>query len=205
MVPTQLAEDGPRKPRVRVQDSDVDLVAAAQAGDRAAFEELVRRTSRLVYARLLLETGNPHEAEDLTQETFLQAYRALGRLKNPAQFRGWLRTIADNARIDACRHDRSLKRSAPPRCHEKTLDHVAGPSPNPAAEAERAERSRQVLAIVRSLPEDYRLPVMLRYLVGADYETIEMQLGMTNGALRGMLHRGLKMLREKLVAEGLGP
>jgi len=51
------------------------------------------------------------------------------------------------------------------------------------------------------LPDDYRLPLMLRYFGGADYETMEVQLGLTNGALRGMLHRGLKLLKEKL-AEG---
>ena len=77
--------------------------------------------------------------------------------------------------------------------------------PCPAEEAERTEKRQQVLEVLRSLPEEYRSPVMLRYLTGADYETIEMQLGMSNGALRGMLHRGLKLLREKLEAAGIGP
>ena len=55
--------------------------------------------------------------------------------------------------------------------------------------------------MVRSLPEDYRLPVMLRYFAGADYETIGEQLGLTNGSLRGLLHRGLKLLRDRLPPE----
>jgi DNA-directed RNA polymerase specialized sigma24 family protein len=55
-----------------------------------------------------------------------------------------------------------------------------------------------VLAILRSLPEEYRLPLTLRYIGGADYETIQMQLGLSNGALRGLLHRGLKLLRGRL-------
>ena len=187
-----------------MRDSDLELVAQAQGGNRAAFEELVRRTSRLVYARLFLETGNPHEAEDLTQETYLQAFRSLGRLQKAEQFRAWLCAIADNARIDAARYERRQKRATPPRSPAEALCQVAGPTPSPAEEAERVERRQQVLAVLRSLPEDYRLPMMLRYFGGADYETIEMQLGLTNGALRGMLHRGLKLLREKLEAQGLG-
>src|SRR5438105_13690821 len=108
-----------------MRDSDQDLVALAQRGNRAAFEELVRRTSRLVYARLFLETGDPHEAEDLTQETYLQAFRALGRLQKPEQFRSWLCTIADNARIDAARRENRQKRTTPPRSPAEALSEVA--------------------------------------------------------------------------------
>jgi RNA polymerase sigma-70 factor (ECF subfamily) len=151
-----------------------------------------------------METGNAHEAEDLTQETFLQAFRALSNLQHPAQFRSWICAIADNARIDASRYERRQKRATPPRSPASMLGQVAGKTPCPAEEADRAEQRQQVLEVVRSLPEDYRLPLMLRYFAGADYETMEMQLGMTNGALRGMLHRGLKLLREKLEAQGFG-
>jgi RNA polymerase sigma-70 factor (ECF subfamily) len=188
---------------VSVHETDDNLIAQAQAGSRSAFEELVRRTSRLVYVRLFLELGDPHGAEDLTQETFLLAYRSLGRLKDPGQFRSWLCAIADNARIDAVRHERWQKRAAPPRSPAEALDGVAGNIPSPETEAQSSEERERVLATVRSLPEEYRLPVMLRYFAGADYETIEMQLGMTNGALRGMLHRGLKLLREKFEAQGI--
>jgi RNA polymerase sigma-70 factor (ECF subfamily) len=188
---------------VRVHELDDKLVAQAQAGSRLAFEELVRRTSRLVYVRLYLDVGDQHEAEDLVQETYLLAYRSLDRLKEPGQFRSWLCTIADNARIDAGRAERRKKRAAPPRSPAEALVEVAGNGIAPDAEAERRERRRQVLESVRSLPEDYRSPVMLRYFAGADYQTIETQLGMTNGALRGMLHRGLKLLREKLEAQGI--
>ncbi len=192
-----------RQSPVRVHESDEKLVATAQAGSPEAFEELVRRTSRLVYVRLYLDLGDPHEAEDLTQETFLLAYRSLDRLNEPGQFRSWLCAIADNARIDAGRHERRQKRAAPPRSPAEALGEVAGKTMAPDAEAERRERREQVLTTVRSLPEDYRLPVMLRYFAGADYGTIETQLGMTNGALRGMLHRGLKLLRDKLEAQGI--
>ena len=61
-------------------DSELTLVKRAQRGDHAAFEELVRRTSRLVFARLYLETGDTHQAEDLLQDTLLTAYRTMGQL-----------------------------------------------------------------------------------------------------------------------------
>src|SRR5436190_4560881 len=87
------------------------LVRSAQRGDRAAFEELVRRTSRLVFARLYLETGDPHQAEDLLQDTLLTAFRSLGQVTEPAKFRGWLLRIAQNTAIDAARRDSRQKRA----------------------------------------------------------------------------------------------
>jgi hypothetical protein len=78
-------------------DSDESLVRSARSGDRSAFEELVRRTSRLVFVRLYLETGDAHRAEDLLQETLLTAYRSLGQLTEPKAFRTWLLKIAQNA------------------------------------------------------------------------------------------------------------
>ena len=86
------------------------LVRNAQAGDRAAFEELVRRTSRLVYARLYLETGDRHWAEDLVQETWLLAYRALSQLHDPEDLRPWLLAIARNVLAEALRRQSRKKR-----------------------------------------------------------------------------------------------
>ena len=179
-------------------DSDEALVLRAQRGDRPAFEELVRRTSRLVFARLYLETGDPHAAEDLLQETLLRAYHALGQLSQPGNLRSWLLTIAQNVLTDAARNRSRLKRATPPRVGAAVLASVPGPSPPPDDEASREEERRQVLAVLRALPEEYRVPLTLRYLAGADYETIETQLGLTNGALRGLLHRGLKLLRNRM-------
>jgi RNA polymerase sigma factor (sigma-70 family) len=75
---------------------------------------------------------------------------------------------------------------------------VPANAPPPDEQAHRAEQRERVLAVLRSLPEEYRLPLTLRYLAGADYETIGTQLGLSNGSLRGLLHRGLKMLRARL-------
>src|SRR6516162_10284494 len=93
-------------------DSEIALVRKAQGGDRAAFEELVRRTSRLVFARLYLETGDRQRSEDLLQETLLTAFRRLRWLEDAKSFRSWLLTIAQNLAVDAARHDLRKKRSA---------------------------------------------------------------------------------------------
>src|SRR5450432_2722664 len=95
-------------------DSETTLVQRAQRGDQAAFEELVRRTSRLVFARLFLETGDTHHAEDLLQETLLTAYRTITQITQPAKFRGWLLQIAQNIAINAVRRDTRKKRTPMP-------------------------------------------------------------------------------------------
>lgn len=177
-----------------MNDSDTALAERARTGDRAAFEELVRRTARLVYARLYLETGDSHRTEDLVQETLLQAFRSIHRLENPARFRTWLLTIAQNTLTDTVRREGRQKRTAPPAASR-------APQEIPVDALSRDEARQQVLAVLRSLPEEYRLPLTLRYIAGADYDAIGTQLGLTNGSLRGLMHRGLKMLRERLPAD----
>jgi RNA polymerase sigma-70 factor (ECF subfamily) len=186
-------------------DAEVALVQSARRGDRSAFEELVRRTSRLVFARLYLETGDAHRSEDLLQETLMTAYRSLSKLEDARGFRPWLLKIAQNAAIDAARHDLRKKRAAGSQASAEALDQVAGKSPRPDETMQQEEQRQQVLAVLRSLPEEYRLPLTLRYIGDADYETISLQLGLTNGSLRGLLHRGLKMLRAKLEKRGQDP
>jgi RNA polymerase sigma-70 factor (ECF subfamily) len=182
-----------------MSDTETALVRRAQDGDRAAFEELVRRSSRLVFARLYLETGCVHRTEDLLQETMLLAFRSLSRLADPAGFRPWLLAIAHNTLIDAARRDSRRKRSPP--ANGAPVDAVASAGPAPDEAAHRTEARQRVLAALRSLPEEYRMPLALRYLTGADYDAIGEQLGLTNGSLRGFLHRGLKLLRERLPPE----
>jgi RNA polymerase sigma-70 factor, ECF subfamily len=182
-------------------ESDEVLVGRAQRGERAAFEELLRRTSRLVFARLYLETGDSHHTEDLLQETYLLAFRSLTKLSDPKAFRTWLLSTAHNVAIDAARRSLRKKRAKEPRAGEETLADVVGSAPEPPEQASQNELRGRVLAVLRSLPEDYRLPLTLRYIADADYETICSQLELTNGALRGILHRGLKLLRERLPPE----
>jgi RNA polymerase sigma-70 factor (ECF subfamily) len=177
-------------------ENEIALVLRARNGDGEAFEELARRTSRLVFARLYLDTGNRDRAEDLVQETFLLACRSLRRLLDPKGFRPWLLSIAHNVLIDSFRKQARQKHTTS-GCETQLLS-AADKGLAPDELAQRAELRQRVLSVLRSLPEEYRLPLSLRYLAGADYETIGEQLGLTNGSLRGLLHRGLKLLRDRL-------
>jgi RNA polymerase sigma factor (sigma-70 family) len=177
-----------------VTEGDEALVNRSRSGDRPAFEELIRRRGKLVFARLYLETGSTHEAEDLTQETFLAAFRKIGQLSDARMFRSWLMSIAHSVLIDSVRRKTRLKR--PPAA--VPLPEMPDQLPTPSQSAEQSDECKRVLSVLRSMPEEYRQPLTLRYLTGADYETIGRELGLTNGSLRGLLHRGLAMLREEL-------
>ena len=187
---------------------DVDLVVASKRGDREAFEELVRRTARLVYARAYLETGDVHRAEDLVQETFLTAWKKLDQLSDPAGFRSWLMSILHSVLIDSIRRASRKKRKrggggagGGGDARDDEVMRVADPSPSPDESAQRNEERQRALTILRSLPREYQQVLMLRYLAGADYDTIARQLALTNGSLRGLLHRGLAMLRNEFERE----
>lgn len=184
-----------------MNEADEVLVDRSRLGDQAAFEELIRRTGRLVYARVFLETGNASSAEDLSQETFLLAWRSIKQLQDATRFRAWLMSVAQRTVLDAARRQSTRKRGGMFRVGRESSDaamNLADPRPTPPEAAELTERRQKVLAMLRSLPEEYRLPLMLRYLSGADYETIGRELAISNGSLRGLLHRGLVMLREKM-------
>ena len=131
----------------------------------------------------------------------LIAFRSLKELTDPRAFRSWLLTIAENVFLDSVRREQRKKRGGRAAVNPAVLATVPGPARRPDEQAEQEELRGRVLAALRSLPEEYRLPLTLRYIIEADYETIETQLGLTNGSLRGLLHRGLKILRSRL--EGL--
>jgi RNA polymerase sigma-70 factor (ECF subfamily) len=179
-------------------DNEEALVRRARDGGREAFEELVRRTSRMVYARLYLDTGDAHSAEDLVQETFLRAFRSLHQLTDPRGFRAWLMTIGQTTMIDAARRAGAVRRTPPRRVGAEALETAPAPE---GEEAGRAETRDKVRTILQSLPEEYRLPLTLRYIDGADYESIQMQLGLSPGSLRGLLYRGLQLLRRAVKQE----
>jgi RNA polymerase sigma-70 factor (ECF subfamily) len=179
-------------------ENDEGLVRRASGGDRGAFEELVRRTTRMVYSRLYLETGSREGAEDLVQETYLRAFRSIKQMTDPKGFRSWLFSIAQSVAIDSFRHAGARKRLAPPRASQDALDREAA-----SRDGDLAERREKVRSVLQGMPEEYRLPLTLRYLEGADYDTITMQLGLSAGALRGLLYRGLQLLRRAVKMEVL--
>jgi len=163
------------------QESDV---TAARAGDRAAFGRLFRRLAPLVHG-VLLTRVRPAEADDLMQDVFLAALERLPTLRDGAAVGGWLCAIARNRAADHHRRRRAL---------------VELPEDLGRPDAERAEAERALRAI-RTLPEAYRETLVLRLVEGLSGQEIAEQVGLTPESVRVNLHRGMKMLREKL---GLG-
>ena len=166
---------------VAFEPTDADLVLRAQAGDRSAFAELHERSCRLVHA-VVLSRVPPSEAEDLVQEVFLTALDRLGSLKQPSRFCPWISQIARNKATDSQRRRRKLV---------ELPDTLHAPR-RPTAEA------AEVLAHLQALPETYRETLILRLVEGLTGPEIAEQTGMTPGSVRVNLHRGMKMLRERL-------
>ena len=151
---------------------------------REAFTRLIRAHARLVWAQLQGMVRDPAWVEDLCQETFLRAWRSIGTLEDPERFRPWILSIARRLCWDF--QKRELRR---PEVEKEA------PTPEPERNEERGERVRRALG---ELPEHYRLPLTLRYLEGMRYGEIEQHMGLTNGALRGLLSRDIKQLRASL-------
>jgi RNA polymerase sigma factor (sigma-70 family) len=177
-------------------EADEALAERSRRGDRQAFEELVRRTSRALFARIYLETADAHRAEDIAQETYLSAWRSIRSLTEPKKFRAWLFSIGHTALLQSVRRESGKRGRHGPT--DGAIAEMADHHPTPAEAAGLRERRETVLALLRSMPQEYRLPLTMRYLGGADYETIGRELAITNGSLRGLLNRGMAMLRAQM-------
>lgn len=165
-----------------------ERAARARAGDRAAFEELVRATARLLWAYAYGLVRDPFRTEDVVQETYLRAWASRGELRDPGAFRAWLFSIARRLAWRTREAARREVLGAP-----KTPDPEAAPFPN-----DLEEDLRRVRETMARLPDRYRLPLALHFLNGLPYETIGKILDMPNGSLRGLIARGIRKLRAEL-------
>ena len=162
---------------------DAVLVRSARGGDEGAFRRLYERYARVVHG-LLLARVRRDDVDDLVQDVFVTAWRRLDSLRDPAAFGGWLSMIARNRATDY---------------HRRSAETVALPDDLQAADttAARAE-ALAVLNVIRSLPEAYRETLVLRLVEGLTGPEIAARTGLTAASVRVNLHRGTKMLREKL-------
>jgi RNA polymerase sigma-70 factor (ECF subfamily) len=175
------------------------LVARARRGDRAAFERMVRLTVRLVYAQVAAAVRDRGRAEDLTQETFVRAWKGIGTVTEEAGFVSWLLTVARNVVVDAGKSEGRAKRGGGKAVGRgAALEVVEEGGVGPGEAAELAEERGRVVEVLGGLPEEYRRVLMMRYLGGAGYEEIRRGLGLSDGALRGLLARGMAMMRERM-------
>ncbi len=183
----------------RAVDPDQALVADAVAGDREAFEALVRRhQTRIVnYAMALVK--DPADAEDVAQETFIRAYRSLARFRGDSSFKTWLYTIATNAARTGIE-----RRGRRARMENESLDDDAAPLaaadvPAGDADAETALVRREAIdRALAALPPDLRVAVVLRDVEGLDYKEIAAATGAPIGTVESRIFRARRRLRPLL-------
>jgi len=177
-----------------VEPASLDPEAKAEL-DRA-FEDLYRAHLRDVYSYAYYRVGNPHDAEDLTEQAFLQAYRHFDRARRESAgrpLRPWLIRIAHNLASNYYR-DRS-------RRPQTSLEESAEPIParhGTEAIAEGREKLREVIAHLDRLPDDRREALIMRFALGMDNREIARALGRSDGATKVLIHRAIKQLREEM-------
>ncbi len=165
------------------------------------FSNLYRAHLRDVYSYSYYRVGNHHDAEDLTEQTFLQAYRHFERAQresNGRPLRPWLIRIAHNLAANYYR-DRSRKPQTP-------IDDAGVLSSPHSTESlvEDREDLKRILDCVQQLPDDRREALIMRFALGMDNREIARALGRTDGATKVLLHRSIRQL-EELVAKAQGP
>jgi RNA polymerase sigma-70 factor (ECF subfamily) len=165
---------------------DAALVRAAAAGDRRAFAAIYGRYARAVHGVLLARVPRA-DADDLTQEVFVAAMRKIGDLREPAAVGAWLTAAARNRAATWIRG-----RATTPR-----LVMADEPSSHPSPPA--ALDPALVMEHIAALPEAYRETLVLRLVEGLTGPQIAAATGMTHGSVRVNLHKGMEMLRARLV------
>jgi RNA polymerase sigma-70 factor (ECF subfamily) len=190
-----------------VNERDDELVALALAGNPLAISELVRRHAPTVFRVALRLTGNPSDAEDVLQETFLQVHRKLDTFRRDAKFGTWLYGIATNAALMHLRARRSRSVERPLESYLPEFDATGTHARRDvdyscAARADQVTEARQLaraaLEFVAELPEHYRVPFVLRDLEELDTEETARILDLDVDVVRQRLHRARLMLRARL-------
>jgi len=165
--------------------SEREQYRTAIHGDREAFEMIIRTHSRTLFAIAYGILQNREEAEDAVQDSLVKAWKMRWRVRDPEKFPAWLSMIARHRAHDVFRKRR------PDFTHETIETTEVNTS-------ETSAMDQQLHSALATLPELHRAALALRYFEEMDYRTIENTLGLTNGALRGILGRALASLRKQL-------
>jgi RNA polymerase sigma-70 factor (ECF subfamily) len=191
-----------------VEATEVELIeraaSVARSEDRQAFDELVERYHKQAYNIAYRMTGNHADAEDLTQEAFIRAFRFFAQYKRELPFDSWLYKIMSNVFVDTLRRRpkaqiRSLDAPVATEDGEAFLD-IADPSDGPEDLVLSREMDSRIQSALGSMPEDFRLAVIYADIEGLSYEEIADAMSCSIGTVRSRLHRGRKLLRDRLKA-----
>jgi len=163
-----------------------EVYGAAIRGDRDAFEMIIRTHSRTLFAIAYGILQNREEAEDAVQDALVKAWKSRWRVRDPEKFPAWLCMIARHRARDVFKKRRPVPLS----------DEI--PEPIESASSDTTDLDRQLHSALAALPELHRSALTLRYFEELDYQSIEKLLGLSNGALRGILGRALASMRKEL-------
>ncbi|MBI4862230.1 MAG: sigma-70 family RNA polymerase sigma factor [Candidatus Riflebacteria bacterium] len=188
-------------------DADGELVDRAQAEDRGAFEELCRRHSRQISRQILRMTHSSHDLEELTQEVLYQALRGLPSFRRGSRFTTWLFRITANVALQYLR--RRGRRGTDVPYEDAKHSHLPPPRAGGTRGPEEAAAYRELCvglsAAVDLLPANQRAVAVLGSVQGHSYREMSEILGLTEGMVKGRLHRALVSLRAHLSAFGPTP
>jgi RNA polymerase sigma-70 factor (ECF subfamily) len=179
-------------------DQERAWIEQALRGDRAAFGQLVRAYERPVYNLTYRMLGDPTEAEDAAQETFLRAYTKLATYQPGRKFVNWLLSIASHHCIDRLRR----KNRAPQLSLDGPLPPLwlASDAPQPEQVVNKKQAREEVRQVLDTLPPDYRAAIVLRYWYDLSYEEIAEATDSTESAIKSRLHRARRMMAAELQA-----
>ncbi len=176
------------------------LVKAARAGDADAFETLVLRYEKRVYALALRMCGNPADAQEAAQEALLSAWQSLPFFRGEASFSTWLYRLTSNASVDLLRREKR-QRAVSLDDGEMSLN-IPDDRLTPHEEAEQSELREAIRSGLKTLPDDYRAVLVLRELHQLSYQEISSALDVDLGTVKSRINRGRKRLCEFLTETG---
>jgi RNA polymerase sigma-70 factor, ECF subfamily len=182
--------------------SDEKLVKRSKEGDKTAFEILVRRYSKYVYTTSFFMVRDNHEAEDISQEVFVKAYLAIGGFRGLSSFKTWLRKLTVNTCIDKIRiksKTADKKVSLESMIEDRNGDiFLYEFSQNVEKYFQDKETVKDILKIIVSLDENYRIPLILRDLQDYSYIEISEILKKPVGTIKTNIHRARNMIKDIL-------
>jgi RNA polymerase sigma-70 factor (ECF subfamily) len=180
---------------------DEVLVARSRKGDKAAFEELVRRHSKYVYTTAFFMIRDSHEAEDISQEVFVKAYLAISGFRGLSSFKTWIRKLTVNTCIDKIKiksRAANKKVSLDNMIEERAEVILCEAKQNVEKFFQDKEMVREILKIVVNLEENYRIPLILRDFQDYSYLEIAEILKKPVGTVKTNIHRARKIIKEKI-------
>jgi RNA polymerase sigma-70 factor (ECF subfamily) len=175
-----------------------ELISAAQAGDRTAFDELVRQTYVDTYTLALRLCSDEEDARDVVQDAYLRAWRSIGSFRGDAAFTTWLYRITANCASTFVARRRRLRTEQLPTYLEPADLH---PEAQPEGMAESSADLEQVSRALAELPPKLRAVVVLKDVYDLPHEAIADELGISVSAAKVRLHRGRRRLRDSLYEE----